>query len=112
MYWTEIMYIGAKRHGGTLDDIETLLRLLARYPLNRTFERALVEDRAGGTKPFHGKFLEISHVFDIRSNDPEVVRRLTEAIKANRRLPGFRAQPSAARQLRAANQLLRHRRKS
>lgn len=112
MYSTEIISNGCKMYGGIPDDIETLLCLLARYPLNRTFERAFIEDRGGNAKRFHGNFLEISHVFDIRSNDPEVVGRLTEAIKANRRLPGFRAQPSAARQLWAARELLRHRRKS
>lgn len=112
MHWTEIKYIGRKMQGGTPDDIETLLNLLARYPLNRTFERTFIQDDIGGAKRFHGNFQAISHVFDIRSNDPEVVGRLTEAIMANRRLLGFRAQPSAAKQLRAARQLLRHRRKS
>ncbi len=106
MYWTEIISNGAKMHGGKPEEIETLLGLLARYPLDRFFERAFIQDHVGSAKRFHGNFLAISHVFDIRTNDPEVVRRLTEAIKANRRMPGFRSQPSAARQLRAARQLL------
>lgn len=91
MYSTEIITNGCKMYGGTPDDIEALLNLLARYPLDRTFERSFIEDRAGGAKRFHGNFLEISHVFDIRSNHPDVVKRLTEAIRANRSLPGCRA---------------------
>jgi hypothetical protein len=105
MKYTEIRSIGTKIFGVQPDDIQTLLRVLARHPLNRTFERTFIQDLGNGATRFHGNFLTVSHVFDIRSNDPEIVDRLTKAIDANRRTLAFRAQPSAARQMRAIRKL-------
>jgi hypothetical protein len=102
---TEIRSNGSKTLGETPDSIETLLHVLARHPLNRTFERVFIRDLGNGGWRFHGNFQTIAHVFDIRTDDPETVRRLTKAIHANRRMPGFRSQPSAARQWRAIRQM-------
>jgi len=101
MTYTEITTNGSKMLGEQPDDIETLLKVLATHPLDRTFERAFIQDLGDGAKRFHGSFLTVSHVFDIRSNDPEIVGRLVAAIEANRRMRAFRSQPSAARQMRA-----------
>lgn len=102
---TEIRTNGSTILSEMPDSIETLLDVLAHHPLNRTFERAFIQNLGNGTWRFHGNFLTISHVFDIRTDDPEIVKRLTEAILANRRMPGFRSQPSAARQWRAIREL-------
>jgi len=101
MYWTEIISNGAKTYGESPDSIDELLAVLARHPLNRSFERAFVKDLGNGAKRFHGNCLTVAHVFDIRSNDPEIINRLVAAIRANRRMPTSRSQPSAARQMRA-----------
>lgn len=101
---TEIRANGSKMLGEASDSVEALLDVLARHPLHRTFERTFIQTLTGGVTRFQGNFLTISHVFDIRSYDPEVVRRLTDAILANRRTRGFRSQPSASRQLRAIQQ--------
>ena len=37
-----------------------------------------------GTCLFFGNFLEISHVFRIETNDPEIIEKLSTAIKANK----------------------------
>ncbi len=104
MSWTEIRANGSKMLCERPDDIDTLLRLLAQHPLHRTFERTFIQTLTGGVTRFQGNFLTISHVFDIRSNDPEVVKCLTDAILANRRTRGFRSQPSASRQMPAIRQ--------
>lgn len=102
---TEIRANGSKMLGEASDSVEALLDVLARHPLHRTFEKIFIQDRGNGRWRFQGNFLTISHVFDIRTDDPEIVRRLTKAIRANRRTPGFRSQPSAAKQLRAIRRL-------
>lgn len=102
---TEIRTNGCKMLGGTPDSIETLLDVLAHHPLNRTFERAFIQDLGNAGWRFHGNFQTISHVFDIRTDDPQTVKRLTDAILANRRMPGFRSQPSAAKQMRALRRM-------
>jgi hypothetical protein len=102
---TEIRTNGSKMLGETPDSIETLLHVLARHPLNRTFERVFIQDLGNCGWRFHGNFLTVSYVFDIRTDDPETVKRLTEAILANRRMPGFRSQPGAAKQMRAIRRL-------
>ncbi|MBX3583245.1 MAG: hypothetical protein KF810_15250 [Rhizobiaceae bacterium] len=102
---TEIRSNGTRTLGDTPDSIETLLDVLAHHPLNRMFERVFIENLGNGSWRFHGNFLTVSHVFDIRSDDPETVRLLTRAINANRRMPGFRSQPSAAKQWRAIRQM-------
>lgn len=70
MSWTVIKTNGSKMFGAQPDDIKTLLEVMARHPLDRTFERAFIQDFGNEAKRFHGNFLTISHVFDIRSSDP------------------------------------------
>ena len=102
---TENRANGSKMSGEAPDSIETLLHVLAHHPLHRTFERVFIQDLGNGGWRFQGNFLTVSHVFDIRTDDPETVRLLTKAILANRRMPGFRSQLSAAKQWRAIRQL-------
>ena len=82
----EIKSNGSKWHGQPPDTIETLLEVLSEEPLNPVFEEyggAFIEDW-GAIKHFHGNFLKLSHVFDIRTDDPAIISKLTEAITKNR----------------------------
>lgn len=38
---------------------------------------------------FWGNFQNLSHVFNICSNDPEVIEKITKAIRANQALPAY-----------------------
>lgn len=101
MRWTEIRTNSSKMFGENPDGIETLLHIFAHEPLNRTFERAFMRNLGNGAWRFHGNFQTMAHVFDVRSNDPDVIDQLRRAILTNREMPGFRSQPSAKRQMEA-----------
>lgn len=97
--------------------LEALFDLLTQEALDPTFEKygnfieqprmsvltgydsgtAIWEDR-GPTYPdrpnalqFFGNFLNYSFVFDITTDDPEMIVRLTTAIRANQQLDAYRA---------------------
>ena len=84
--------------------IETLLRVLGEYPLDRRFEAygnfiskepILVSgERMHGITSFFGNFFTLSHVFNIYTDDAEVVAKLTDAINANRKRKDYLAQPA------------------
>lgn len=88
--------------------IDTLLEMLAAYPLDRSFERfgnfitPEARDMRGewldgveGATAFFGNFFTYSHVFRITTNDPAVIERLSSAIAANRARADYQAQPPA-----------------
>lgn len=92
------------------DDIEAglekLLELLAYQPLNRAFEKfgGFIEHDARGLRGqwlegvenavnFFGGFLNRSHIFCIVTNEPDMVKRLTDAISTNRQRPDYLRQP-------------------
>lgn len=110
MIGTVIISNDSKMAGAPPDTIDVLVAVLERYPLNRFFEHHVIEPRANGEVRFHGNFLTVSHVFDIHSDDPDVIEQLTSAIVKNCRMPEFLAQPTAARQWQAIRRERRGRR--
>ncbi|MEJ6002756.1 hypothetical protein [Paucibacter soli] len=63
-------------------DIEKLLSILGQYQLDPSMNR--IEHEGCGVFRFQGNFLKLSHAFQVRSNDADLVVRLYEAITANR----------------------------
>jgi len=104
---------GSRWAGGEPDTIETLLELLSREPLRPDFEKfgnfithpvcrgvknpawtwgsdapewingPLIYPENPGAVRFWGNFLNVSHVFSIDTDEPEIIDRLTAAIRAN-----------------------------
>lgn len=87
---TLIVANGSKWAGEAMGSVEDLLRLLATEPLDHTFEHygnfimplTRHPDLIGLTE-FWGNFARVSHVFCVRTDDPELIGRLTAAIRAN-----------------------------
>lgn len=86
--------------------LDTLLEMLATYPLDRSFERfgdfieRDVRDMRGewldgieGAVLFFGNFATYSHVFRITTNDPATIERLSSAIAANKLRSDYLRQP-------------------
>jgi hypothetical protein len=95
-YETVIASNGSKWAGEEPDDLDTLLKVLAEEPLDPSFERYgnFIVDldhqpdtprfrRRPGWLNFGGNFANVSHVFSIDTNDPEVIEKLALAIRAN-----------------------------
>jgi len=80
---TEIVSNGSKWYGQAPDTIEQLLAILVSHPLEpwSVIERSRVSRTVG----YFGNFRTISHVFNILTDDPAVIRRLSRAIRANQR---------------------------
>lgn len=83
---TTINANGSKWRGEAPDEIEALLERLTCNPLDPMFEEFgcfafPTDDRAA--MHFWGNFREISAVFDIVTDDPDLIERLTVAIRAN-----------------------------
>lgn len=104
---------GSKWAGEKPDSIEKLLEVLATEPLERTFEDcgnfAYNHEIKKGFIRFFGNFHKLSHGFNIESDDEGVCAKLVAAIKANKKLPGYRSQPNreerrAAKRARAEEQ--------
>lgn len=91
--------------GGKVQDIEALFDRLASHPLDRTFEAygdfVTVDPVNGRGEPmigpggaaFFGNFLTYSHVFRLETDDPELVARLTAAIRSNQQRADYLDQP-------------------
>lgn len=92
--------------------LDTLFDLLATEPLDRKFEEfgnflyAAGSQRHGFRKPelrvaarrdklvhVWGNFLNVSHVFNISTNDKPLLHRLHRAIRANQNRPDYLSQP-------------------
>ena len=94
---------GSKWLGQEPDTLDQLIAVMAEYPLDPTFEHYgdFAEDggvafdspdqneRWTGYTIFHGNFRGVSHVFNIYTNDPEVIARLRCAIAANKATPAY-----------------------
>jgi hypothetical protein len=106
---------GSKFAGDPPDSLESLIDVLEGrehrfapnaerwFVLDRSFEEYGSFIRREGTMThFWGNFLDLSHAFDIRSDDPDVIARLTAAIAINRARPEYLAQPDPA--IRRANE--------
>lgn len=94
---TTITSNGSKWAGEPPDSVETLLAVLARHTLDPRFETFgnFVQREAAGVS-FFGNFLDLSHVFNITTNDPAVWKPLVRAIRRNQRRPDYqRCRPMA-----------------
>ena len=107
---TIIVSNGSKWAGQEQDPIEILLDVLKNYSLNRTFEAygdfyqpvPHLCDQFGahthdseyeGLSSFSGNFYTLSHVFNIYTDDHELIEKLKTAIRANKRRSDYLAQP-------------------
>ena len=102
---TTIHSCGSKWMGEEPDSIETLIEVLGTEPLSPTFEGygnfiyalggpdgyedSRLRAQAGNTLRFFGNFAALSHGFQIDSDDPGDIRRLTNAIRANQASEGY-----------------------
>lgn len=90
---TRINYNGSRWTGQDPDTLEGLIAVLAREPLDPTFEEygnfAMPLDdpqryeAPAGSLRFWGNFHALSHAFSIDTDDPAVIDRLITAITAN-----------------------------
>lgn len=113
-YFTVITANGSKWAGDEPDEVEILLERLASEPLDPRFEEYgnfITKDPQGcvsigrgqyantgplypehpGTYSFGGNFLNVSAVFDIDTNDPVLIAKLTKAIRANQKRADYKA---------------------
>lgn len=100
---TTIIHNGSKWAGDQPDDIETLFRVLEMYALDPQFEPYgnfvlddPVSDAGEHLVPngvrFWGNFAELSHLFEIDTDDPDLIERLTAAIRKNQQRADYLAQ--------------------
>lgn len=86
---TIVAYNGYRIVGPVAAEVDLLLAMLERETLDPRFEQYgnFVIDADAvlqlGEVQFHGNFITYSHAFDVRSDEPEVIARLTAAIRAN-----------------------------
>jgi hypothetical protein len=103
---TIIRSVGAGKITDTKAAIDVLCDALATYPLDRTFEgygdfitrdaRNLRGDWLEGIERavgFFGNFHGYSLVFNVTTDDAEIVERLSSAIEANKARPDYLRQP-------------------
>src|SRR5574343_1458957 len=88
MYKTEIISNGSKWLGQGPDTLEDLYTMLKTYALDPDFEKYgnffhYTTGKHFEVYHFHGNFACISHVFDIRTNDHEVIDKLLNLIFDN-----------------------------
>jgi hypothetical protein len=90
----QIVSNGSKWMGEAPDSIERLVEVLGKEPLNPIFEGygnfIVEEDRSPMRVRFSGNFARLSHVFDIRTDEPDVIAVLTKAVRENQASPEYR----------------------
>lgn len=97
---TAIISNGSKWAGDSPDTIDDLLAVLGTHALDRTFEPEqfgnfiFQHDKQPGITCFFGNFAELSHVFNIDTDDQNVIDLLTAAIRANQQRPDYLSQPT------------------
>lgn len=87
---------GSKWYGQEPDTVETLVEVLKNHQLDTDrfkqfytlttpayFLRPNECQHLIGTTHFRGNFVDVSHVFSIYTDEPEVIKVLTKAIKGN-----------------------------
>lgn len=111
--WTKIELNGSRWAGESPATIEELLEVLESEPLDPSFERygnfvisnpqhcvyighGRYQDTGAiypgeDVRRYFGNFARVSHVFNIDTTDPELIAKLTAAIRANQRTPAYRA---------------------
>lgn len=117
-YYLKITSNGSKWAGEQPDSLAELFAMLMTHPLDRSFEpeqfggfiyeprnwtRCYVGPDAyvdngpmfpehPGTIRFWGNFFSWSHVFQVDTNNPVLIERLTRAIRLNQQRPDYLAQ--------------------
>lgn len=94
---------GSKWYGQQPDTIEDLLNVLENHPLDPMFEEygnfiseykplKITDENKHllGCVSFFGNFLTLSHVFNIVTNDEEVINKLATAIRNNQQRRGYK----------------------
>jgi hypothetical protein len=105
---TRIISNGSKWAGEAPDTIETLLRVLDTDILDKSFEKygnfitkspkyaesfyAELGTNPANTYNFFGNFRTVSHVFNIATDEIEVIKKLRKAIRANQKRPEYLSQ--------------------
>lgn len=92
-FTTRIISNGSKWAGESPDPIEALFQRLQEHALDPRFEACgdfLFNDEEKGFVHAWGNFYELSAVFDVRTNDPAIVRRLGELIRVNKETQAYR----------------------
>ncbi len=91
---TTITANGSKWAFAAPDTINDLLKVMASGPLDRSFEAYgnFIYPGFEATQ-FMGNFLTVSHVFNIETDEPDVIEKLTAAIRENQQRPDYLAQP-------------------
>jgi len=96
MSTTTIISNGSKWYGEEPDGIDKLVEVLKANMLDPHFNKYgkfITADR--GSVRFFGNFHRLSHVFNIRTDDPAVIAKLSRAIHENLRRDDYRAALSA-----------------
>lgn len=85
MTTTDIVSNGSKWAGESPDGIDVLEHRLRTETLDPRFERYgnFIRKERGGPWTLFGNFLTYSHVFNIRTDDAALVRRLRRLIRRN-----------------------------
>ncbi len=88
---------GSKWAGDLPDTLDQLCEVLQSNPLDRTFEdygnfiiAPTVEHDA--VVRFWGNFFNLSHVFSVDTDEPEIIERLTGLIRANQQRADYISQ--------------------
>lgn len=92
----EIISNGSKFYGQKPDTIDQLIRVLEATPLDPCFEKygtfvqpnphflkKEAQQKYAGCTHFHGNFHQVSHSFNIITDEPETIEKLTAAIQGN-----------------------------
>lgn len=90
---TQITSNGCKWHGESPDPIEKLIEVLGENTLDPRFEQCgdFVIPQEYGRVRFFGNFLGLSHVFNITTDDSEIIDQLTVAIRTNQASEEYQA---------------------
>lgn len=81
---------GSKWAGEPLDTIEDLYAVLATETLDPRFEDCgNFITMEGATAHLFGNFYTVSHVFNLDTDEPETIQRLTSLIRANQATPAY-----------------------
>lgn len=90
---TTINSNGSKWAGQAPDTIDRLLKVLASHPLDRVFEMYgnFIYPVNEMTR-FWGNFLTMSHIFSIDTDEPDIIERLTAAIRKNQQRQDYLSQ--------------------
>lgn len=93
---TRVVSNGSRWAGQAPLEIDALLKVLKEHPLNALHAPFIVESEIEPSIQFHGNFVTVSHVFNIHTNDAELIATLTDAIKENMQRADYRPLPDRA----------------